>query len=312
MSRVDLHPEELLDRVRKGTASDEERSRAQAHVTSCGACSVEQTFYVQTVESAASRPGDDLALARIRGTIHRAVRPRARPLDGTHQHWTAKKWAILAFAATLLLSMLAAGTVLLRERRAAQRSSAQEQSQRASVDRIARPASPVAPPSVETVEDPPPVPRQASDDTKLPANAPRTGPKPERARPVAPTAADLFARANQLRRQDQSGDAAAVYRELQRSFPGTAEEVASRVVLGRLLLDRLAEPRSALSQFDSYLAHPAPGPMREEALIGRALALGRLGRAAEERLAWIALLEAYPQSTYAPRARSRIGGPGEP
>jgi hypothetical protein len=317
MSRVDLHPEELLDRVRSGTASDEERLRAQAHVANCTACSIEQTFYVQLEQSVAPRSGDDLALARIRTSIHRAVEARARTLAPRPKRWTARRWATLAFAATLLLTTLGAATVLLRERGRAiptpidrgQRLHVQEPRESLTQGAV----NPTAPPaSSENVEDPPPAPRRVFDDSRVPPAAPRNGTKPDRARTAGPTAADLFARANQLRRQDQAGEAATVYRELQRSFPGTAEEVASRVVLGRLLLDRLGDAHAALTQFDSYLAHPAPGSLREEALIGRAIALGRLGRSAEERLAWSALLEAYPRSTYAPRARSRTGAPGEP
>jgi TolA-binding protein len=123
-----------------------------------------------------------------------------------------------------------------------------------------------------------------------------------------PTAADLFARANRLRRSDQAVQAARGYRDLQKAFPGSSEELVSRVSLGRLLLDRLGDSGGALAQFDSYLASPAQGALREEALIGRALSLGRLGRTAEERTTWNALLSAYPRSTYAARARERIGG----
>ena len=39
---------------------------------------------------------------------------------------------------------------------------------------------------------------------------------------------------------------------------------------------------------------------------GRALALGRIGRSAEERSAWKALLDAWPKSTHAKRAQARL------
>lgn len=120
------------------------------------------------------------------------------------------------------------------------------------------------------------------------------------------TAAELFARANQLRRADDVNEAVRVYRELQRSFPGSSEALVSRVALGRLLLDRLGNPAGALGQFDSYLAGSRGGSLGEEALVGRALALGRLGRSPEESRAWNALLAAHPTSTYAARARARI------
>jgi len=41
-------------------------------------------------------------------------------------------------------------------------------------------------------------------------------------------------------------------------------------------------------------------------MVGRALALGRIGRGAEERAAWKALLDAWPKSTHAKRAQARL------
>jgi len=135
---------------------------------------------------------------------------------------------------------------------------------------------------------------------------PRAAAKAERTMVPVGSAAELFARANLLRRRDEVIEAAVVYRELQRSFPGSAEELLSRVVLGRLLLDRLDDGAAALAQFESYLAAASQGSLREEAMVGRAIALGRLGRATEERNAWNALLDAFPRSTSAARARARV------
>ena len=119
--------------------------------------------------------------------------------------------------------------------------------------------------------------------------------------------ADRFRRANELRRDGATRDAVRVYQGLQRFCPGTSEELSSRVLVGRLHLDRLANPSLALAAFDSYLASRSNDALREEAMIGRALALGKLARAADEAGAWQALLAAYPDSLYAEQARARLG-----
>jgi hypothetical protein len=73
------------------------------------------------------------------------------------------------------------------------------------------------------------------------------------------------------------------------------------------------DPAAALAQFDAYLHQARYDTLREEALVGRGMALQQLGRAradsataTEERRAWEALLAAYPRSTFAARARARL------
>jgi hypothetical protein len=120
------------------------------------------------------------------------------------------------------------------------------------------------------------------------------------------TASELFSRANRARRDGKMTEAVRLYRALQEHFSGTSEELVSRVTLGRLLLDRLGDSRGALVQFNSYLASSGGGALREEAMVGRALALGRMGRGAEERATWKALLDAWPKSTHRKRAEARL------
>jgi hypothetical protein len=74
--------------------------------------------------------------------------------------------------------------------------------------------------------------------------------------------------------------------------------------LGRLLLDR-GDPKAALARFDAYLASGAT-TLGEEALLGRALAFGKLGQSMQEAEAWQALLQRYPSSLHAARARERL------
>ena len=78
----------------------------------------------------------------------------------------------------------------------------------------------------------------------------------------------------------------------------------SRAIVGRLLLDR-GDPAGALARFDSYLA-AGGGDLGEEAMVGRATALDRLGKTDEATGAWSALVAAFPVSPYAARARARL------
>ena len=78
------------------------------------------------------------------------------------------------------------------------------------------------------------------------------------------------------------------------------------MLLGRLLLDRGEDPSQALALFTRYLDASPNGTLAEEARLGRALSLQRLGRPAEERQAWQQLLSAHPNSIHAERAKKRL------
>ena len=124
------------------------------------------------------------------------------------------------------------------------------------------------------------------------------------------SAASLFAQANAARRIGNDQRAIALYRELEQAFPGTPEAKFAQAALGRLLLGQ-GRASAALRKFDKYLEQ-GKGGIAEDVLVERALTLQRLGRRSEERNAWQALLAAYPQSGYAPRARERLAALGRP
>ena len=135
----------------------------------------------------------------------------------------------------------------------------------------------------------------------------RTKPKePAVARATeAPTesASDLFSAANQLRRRGQDAQAISAYRRLQQAYPQSGEATLSLATLGALLLQR-GDAKGALSQFDGYVARG--GAVLEEALAGRARALGQLGDRPGEAQAWQTLLDRFPSSVHAARARARL------
>jgi hypothetical protein len=295
MTRFDLHPEDLLERERRGTANADELLRLTQHLAGCCVCRVERALVVQARLDATPLPDEELVVARLK----RAATARlAAPTDLRSKQKRA--FVAIALAAGTVASVAAAATFVI-------------------VRGATAPAASVA--AVIGQPPLPPAPRHRSEPVRIDEPREITAteavkpnvegePKVVRSAPRAAVepagASELFSRANQARRDGKTSEAVRLYRALQERFAGSSEELVSRVTLGRLLLDRLGDSRGALVQFNSYLASPAGGALREEAMVGRALSLGRMGRSAEERAAWQALLDGYPKSTQRKRAQARL------
>ncbi|MET0591593.1 MAG: hypothetical protein ABW133_02765 [Polyangiaceae bacterium] len=265
MSSIDLHPEDLFDKARRGEATEREVERFQSHLEQCRACRFEYTLALECAGGSTVLPGDELAISRIRQTTSRALERSAESgeLAFRARARTRSRLFLVGVAAIASIAGLTLTTTILRGAAWLQRPSLFRQQIEASLLGGDIPPSDVSP-------------------------------------------SELFAQANLAQRDGSAPEAARLYTELERSFPGAPEELVARVLLGRLLLDRLDDARAALAQFDSYLANPDHGGLGEEALIGRALSLERLGRHNEERGAWEILLGAYPRSSYAEPARTRL------
>jgi putative zinc finger protein len=122
--------------------------------------------------------------------------------------------------------------------------------------------------------------------------------------PSVMTAASLFHRANGARHEGQGGEALRLYALLRSEFPGSAEARLSLALAARMQLD-FGRLDAAVAGFDAYLA-TRDRSLREQALAGRALALGRLGRSSAEQSAWRDLLLDYPDSSYVAYATQRL------
>jgi hypothetical protein len=322
MTGIDLHPEELLDRVRRGQASAAERERVHEHLQSCDACRFEHALLAQSARDAAPHPGDGARARRIEqaataALVARGVLAPSGPAAGEQsvvarprRRWHARAVLAVAFVSTLTTAAAAAvitqpawlerwAPALVTTPAAAPAAEAGERQRRP-----ARAAERIAPDPAQAQIPAPPVELLPERQPELePAPAQRSAePRPGQAR----TAAELFASANAARREREPAAAVRLYRELARVYPRSDEAQVARVALGRLLLDRVGDARGALREFDAYLERPAQRALREDAVIGKALALGRLRRYAEERRAWKALLEQFPASAYAERARARL------
>lgn len=121
-----------------------------------------------------------------------------------------------------------------------------------------------------------------------------------------PTAEELLEQALTLRAAKNWPQAAAAYEELIMRYPGSNRARAALVSLGRIQLDHLGRPESALRTFDSYLALTANGSLAQEAAFGRAVAFRRLGRRSEEIAALQDFLRRFPAAIQADRARARL------
>jgi TolA-binding protein len=289
MTRFDLHPEDLIERADRGSATAAEIARLEQHLAECAVCRVERALKAQAERDAASFRDEQLSLARVRRQVT-ARRHEPEPRRSQRQG--------AALAALLLagsLASVAAAAALVVVRTSSPRESVATARSPSSLPKLALPRVADAPSAHEAAAEPEALP--ASPEPALSTKA---------AAPEPTSASEAFTRANQARREGKVKEAVRLYRVLQDRYAGSSEELVSRVALGRLLLDRSGDSRGALVQFNSYLASPGGGALREEATVGRALALGRLGRSTEERAAWQALLDSWPKSTHAKRAEARL------
>lgn len=292
MTRFDLHPEDLLERAERGAVNAAERARLDQHLAECAVCRVERSLSAQATADSAPLRDEKLLLARLKRDVTRRLETEASPVQRARGKRTV---VVLALLAASVASVATATTLVVMRRAAVARQTAVSPPP---------PAKPRPAAQAQQVAAPAPVVEERAAQA---ASPPTSAALPSKVAAIEVTsAAEAFSRANQARRDGKVKEAVRLYRTLQERYAGSSEELVSRVALGRLLLDRLGDSRGALVQFNSYLASPGSGALREEAMVGRALALGRLGRAAEERAAWTALREAWPKSAHAKHAQARL------
>jgi len=298
--------------------SPSERQRLDAHVARCEACRLERMLRDDFADEMAAdpTPSERLLLA---GAQPRSAGPSAPPpgvplappaeyragavrARGGKRRAAVMAWLLVAAA---VLGVSAAGATSAGQR---------------AWSRLVGPpsAAPVeaAPPPAIVKHGPPHAPPLASAPlvAALPtadvlAAAPAAPARPAaRSARAAEGASALFDAANDARRRGDYGRALQLQRELQARFPATREAHVARATTGRLLLDR-GDPAGALADFDAYLARGS-GELGEEAMVGRATALERLGRSAEASRAWQALLAAYPETPYGAHAKARLASSG--
>jgi len=350
MTVVGLHPEELFDKMNDGELSSVERERLQAHLGTCEVCRFEYAARLDFQQEAMELGGLGMppALPLRPLPLVDAPLPKRRRRRSRRLVWGLAAAALISASAAVasgfvgraewhavehLLSQTAAPA---QERApapakpsrslAAAASSLDGDAPLVDAQLVEAPALPAA--SLEhalpvRAHEPakhrrseagastprPPAPSQPVNvgilGNKDDATPPKEAPVKEPA-----SAAKLFGEANQARRSGDIGRASGLYHLLQDQFPGSPEADLSRVTLALLLLDS-GDAQGALSGFERYLAGSSRG-LEAEALVGRARALGRLGRRDLEASAWREVQRKYPSSIYGRQAGERLSALGQP
>ena len=335
--RLDAHPEELLERERRGSAlSADERETLADHIRGCAVC----RFAVQTAADFAREvPVDAAPAARFEPLIQAALwsihaaAPRARGRVRRRVQWVAAAASIVLMAGAAAAARWS-GFLGTRERtpasdgrrvsrpvKAAPWTAARAAPEILAASEPPEPSSsaPPAPSTTRVARERPalPAPPARSAEPQLAPAAPptpaaaatRSSPPPIGSREIPPSGPRweaLFAQAGAERAAGKPGAALRLYAELASDFPLSPEGKAARVIKGRLELDR-GDAGAALNDFDGYLALGGGHlPLEEEALVGRAEALAGLGRSAEEEAAWRRTIGRFPDSAHARRAAARI------
>jgi TolA-binding protein len=342
MSVVGLHPEDLFDKLFDGEITPPERERLVAHLDTCEVCRFEYAarldFQGEALEVAALGPPPTLPLRPLGdGQLHAPVVMRRRRRSRLAV-WGLAAAALITASGAVAASVSgnppwqAVSQLFTPSKAPAEPVKKAQAPAPVSVARTSARASVEAPGNVDDVA-PTPIIAAVAENT-----APRPMAKPKRADKTAlavsspgvveaesltslvtkepapikepSSAAKLFGEANQARRSGDVGRASGLYHLLQDQYGGSPEAELSRVTLALLLLDG-GDARGALSGFERYLAGSSRA-LEAEALVGRARALGRLGKRDQEAAAWREVQRKYPRSIYGRQATERLAALGQP
>jgi TolA-binding protein len=343
---MDLHPEDLIEREMSGDLSPGERDRLEAHARECTVCKLERLAradFQRDADGPAAEVDVQRLLAAvalplaIQGTPRMSHRPRLR-----HMRFVLIAAAVISVSGLAAAARWSGTRALFAIAPPAAApavgpvAAAAAAPHRSTLPAPVAVAANVAPPeALEAVAVVSPVvavvpvaaavpvgPTARVGGLRTPSQAAPLAAiaQPERARassppateavaaaPVAEAALDaftVFRRANAAREMGDHVRAADLYRRLIDDFATSPEARASLAMFGRMLLDD-GDASGALQRFDDAL-RLGTGALREDVMLGRALALQRLGRVDDEAKAWSSLLATYPSSVHADRARRRL------
>jgi outer membrane protein assembly factor BamD (BamD/ComL family) len=299
-----IEPTDLLCRSRREELSVEEQRR----LNECLEHSLEVKLMSEMLSALESesrvRPGDDALLARITaralGKPERVARKR-RPLT-----------MLLAAAAVLLMASLAsAWYVSARKVQGPEdattffRGWPWKAAKRAGAKRVLPVTKPMPSQAAQIAPDPEDAAgahRAPGSEASPAASASASRRATDEPKSLTPSSAsELFARANLLRRQGQSVEAAALYQRLLALYPNSREVAPTRLSLAKYF--QAKQPEQALLQYRKVAK--SGGPLRAEALWGISEVATSLGESSLAEQALADLIREFPDSPYAEVARTR-------
>src|SRR5450432_3043183 len=292
-----IEPEDLSVRARRDSLSAVEREAFERAVTASQTLAVAHRVGMDFDRIGVARTGDDELVSRVADAAVKISRAPSRTAF-------RRRRLFLAWAAALTLAGSAAALRSAFARRAASaQNSTSNHASNVAVNALslAPPAAELAAPSPEGVRTPP-------SDSAIVGSA---APDPAHAAPLPHAisdAAGLFREATAARHAADFGRARGLYLRLESEFPASPEAQLAHVSLGKVLLS-MGRASEAEQQFAEYLR--AGGALTEEALVGRAQSLARLGRGDDERRVWETLVHEFPSSVYAAQARDRLASLAE-
>jgi TolA-binding protein len=305
-------PDSLIARSRTGQLSSVERSQLHLHLQRCEACRVSLLVGRDFDAALAAQSDDTLFVSQVVRAVRSSSAGGAQ-LSRARPSRSRRRVLMYGLAAALLTSSFVVGAASPALRRTigvffGLQSISAPPASRGVVRSVSKAAKvkPLASQAESTLS----VPRESapSETHALPQRAEVSTTTESTPARDALSVKTLFAQANARRRSGDLAGATKLYQELQQRYPQSREAEVSRVTVGRLLLERSGDANLALQQFDRALRNAGAdrAGLDEEALFGRASALMRLGHPQDERRAWEQLIQQYPDSIYAARARTRL------
>jgi TolA-binding protein len=292
-----IEPEDLSVRARRDSLSEVEREAFARAVTASQMLAVAHRVGTDFDRIGVARSGDDELVSRVADAAMKISRAPNRAAFRRQ-----RLFFVLAAALTLAGSAAAWRGAFLRRAPSVQSASSHASSVAANAPSLAPPAAVLAAPSPDGVRTPP------SDSAIVSSSAPDPAHAAEPVSHAVSDAAGLFREATAARHAADFGRARGLYLRLESEFPASPEAQLAHVSLGKVLLS-MGRASEAEQQFAVYLR--ADGGLTEEALVGRAQSLARLGRGDDERRVWETLVREFPTSVYAAQARGRLSSLAE-